>query len=274
MSDPPSSSELDEMLKRWVAEGWLEARQAARIRAGEAARAAVEVARPASADDESAAVAGAPAPAGAPAAAGAPAPAGALVPAGVPAPAAAPHRRALVAEALGYVGGILAVVAGFIAMTELWPGITSGAQLAFAAAGTIALGAAAALVRAGDSPALRRLRSVLWLLSTACLVAFMGVLAGQIWHFSPVDTTLVATAAATPYAAVLWWRTRAALQHLAMFAGAATVVGTGIASVAPGSTPGCPASASGCCPLGGPPRRTADTLPPATPATWLPGSGC
>ncbi len=138
------------------------------------------------------------------------------------------------AEALGYVGGILAVVAGFIAMTELWPGITSGAQLAFAAAGTIALGAAAALVRAGDSPALRRLRSVLWLLSTACLVAFMGVLAGQIWHFSPVDTTLVATAAATPYAAVLWWRTRAALQHLAMFAGAATVVGTGIASVAPG----------------------------------------
>jgi hypothetical protein len=139
-----------------------------------------------------------------------------------------------VAEALGYIGGVLAVVAGFIAVTELWPDITSGAQLAFAAAGTIALGAAAALVRAGDSPALRRLRSVLWLLSTACLVAFVGVLADQIWHFSPGDTTLVATAVATPYAAVLWWRTRAPLQHLAMFAGAATVVGTGIASVAPG----------------------------------------
>jgi hypothetical protein len=27
MSDPLSSSELDEMLKRWVAEGWLEAGQ-------------------------------------------------------------------------------------------------------------------------------------------------------------------------------------------------------------------------------------------------------
>ncbi len=39
---------------------------------------------------------------------------------------------------------------------------------------------------------------------------------------------------ATPYAALLWWRTRAPLQHLAMFAGAATVVGAGIASVAPG----------------------------------------
>jgi hypothetical protein len=139
-----------------------------------------------------------------------------------------------VAEALGYVGGVLAVVAGFIAVTELWPGITTGAQLAFAAAGTVALGAAAVLVRPGDSPALRRLRSVLWLLSTACLVAFISVLADQIWHFSPVDTTLVATAVATPYAAVLWWHTRAPLQHLAMFAGAATLVGTGIASVAPG----------------------------------------
>lgn len=138
------------------------------------------------------------------------------------------------AEALGYVGGVLAVVAGLIAVTELWPGITTGAQLAFAAAGTVALGAAAVLVRAGDSPALRRLHSVLWLLSTACLVAFMGVLADQIWHFSPVDTTLVATVVATPYAAVLWWHTRAPLQHLAMFAGAATLVGTGIASVAPG----------------------------------------
>lgn len=213
------------MLKRWVAEGWLEAGQADRIRAGEATRAASGFARLASAGDES------PAPAGDPAAAGVAAPA---APAGAPPPATVPRRGPLVAEALGYAGGVLAVVAGFIAVTELWPGITSGAQLAFAAAGTVVLGAAAVLVRAGDSPALRRLCSVLWLLSTVCLAAFMGVLADQIWHFSPVDTTLVATAVATPYAAVVWWRTRAPLQHLAMFAGAATVAGTGIASVAPG----------------------------------------
>ena len=212
MSDPLSRPDLDDMLKRWVAEGWLTAGQAGRIRAGEAARAA--------GGDGGAAAVHAPASAG--------------VPAGAPDPAAVPRRGPLIAEALGYVGGVLAVVAGFIAVSDLWPGITSGAQLAIAAAGTIALGAAGALVRVGDSPALRRLRSVLWLLSTVCLAAFMGVLAGQIWDFSPVDTTLVATAVATPYAVLLWWRTRAPLQHLAMFAGAAAVVGTGIASVAPG----------------------------------------
>ena len=41
-------------------------------------------------------------------------------------------------------------------------------------------------------------------------------------------------AASTAYATALWWRTRAPLQHLAMFASAAVLVGTGIAQAAPG----------------------------------------
>jgi hypothetical protein len=200
MSDPPSGSDLDELLGRWVAEGWIEAGQAARIRAGEAARAQ------------------------------------AAVPGGiaVPAPAVSPRRAPLVVAALGYLGGVIAIVAGVVAVDQLWPGVPTGAELAFAAAGTVALGAVAALMRTDGEPALGRLRSVLWLLSTVSLVAFMGVLAAQVWDLSPARATLVAAGVATPYAALLWWRTRAPLQHLATFAGAAVVTGSGIASLAPG----------------------------------------
>jgi hypothetical protein len=137
-------------------------------------------------------------------------------------------------EALGYLGGVIAIVAGVVAVDQLWPGIPTGAELAFAAAGTVALGAVAALMRTDGEPALGRLRSVLWLLSTVSLVAFMGVLAAQVWDLSPARATLVAAGVATPYAALLWWRTRAPLQHLATFAGAAVVTGSGIASLAPG----------------------------------------
>ncbi|HYA50209.1 MAG TPA: DUF2157 domain-containing protein, partial [Streptosporangiaceae bacterium] len=194
MSDPLPGSDLDELLGRWVAEGWIEAGQAARIRAGEAARAQ----------------------------------------AAVPASAESPRRAPLVVEVLGYLGGLVAIVAGVVAVGQLWPGIPTGAELAFAAAGTVAFGAAAALVGADGEPALGRLRSVLGLLSTVSLVAFMGVLAAQVWDLSPAGTTLVAAGVATPYAALLWWRTRAPLQHLATFAGVAVVTGSGIASLAPG----------------------------------------
>ena len=200
MSEPPSGSDLDELLRRWVAEGWIEAGQAARNRAGEAARA--QAAAPGQA--------------------------------AVPAPAEGPRRAPLVVEALGYLGGLVAIAAGVVAVSQLWPGIPTGGELAFAAAGTVAFGAAAALVRTDGEPALGRLRSVLWLLSTVSLVAFMGVLAAQVWDLSPAGTTLVAAGVATPFAALLWWLTRAPLQHLATFAGAAAVTGTGIAILAPG----------------------------------------
>ena len=197
----------------WVAEGWIDREQAARIEAGEAARG--------------------PATAPAVAPASGPAPAPAFGPAPEPGPAV--HRGPLVVEALGYVGGVLAIVAGFIAVDQLWPRIPTGAQLAFAAAGCLALGAAAGVMRTGGEAAFGRLRNVLWLLSTACLAAFMGLLTSQVWHLAWETATPVSAAVATAYAAGLWWRTRAALQQLAMFAGAAVLVGTGIHLAAPGT---------------------------------------
>jgi hypothetical protein len=58
------------------------------------------------------------------------------------------RRAPLIVEALGYLGGILAVIAGFVAVGQLWPDIPTGAQLAFAAAGAVLLAAAGAVVHA------------------------------------------------------------------------------------------------------------------------------
>ena len=199
MPDLLTASGLHDLLRRWVADGLIDAGQADRIEAAEAVRRA---------------------PAGPPGTAG---------------PLRGPgQRRGLVVEALGYLGGALAVVAGFIAVDQLWPRIPTSAELAFAAGGTVALLGAGAAIRMDNNPPLRRLRSVLWLMSTASLAAFMGVLAAQVWDLRGISVGVAMAAASTAYATALWWRTRAPLQHLAMFASAAVLVGTGIAQAGPG----------------------------------------
>jgi hypothetical protein len=156
------------------------------------------------------------------------------------APATAPEpppvpRTALLAEAIGYAGGALVIIAGLYLASELWPDIPTGAALALAAVACAALGAAGAALRTAGSPPTRRLRSVLWLMSTASLAAFAGILGDQVAHLSPAGTTLVTAAAATVYGTALWLRTRAALQHLAVYASAAVLVGTAVAQLAPGT---------------------------------------
>jgi len=144
-------------------------------------------------------------------------------------------RAALLAEVIGYAGGALVIVAGLYLAGELWPDIPTGAALALAAVASVALGAAGLALSTPGSPPARRLRSVLWLLSTASLAAFMGILGNQVWQLSPAGTTMTAAAAAGVYGAAQWWRTRAALQHLAVFASAAVLVGTAVAQLGLGN---------------------------------------
>jgi hypothetical protein len=155
-------------------------------------------------------------------------------PATAPEPAAVP-RAALLAEVIGYAGGALVIVAGTYLAGELWRNIPTGAALALAAVASVALGAAGVALRTPGSPPARRLRSVLWLLSTASLAAFMGILGNQVWQLSPAGTTMAAAAAAGVYGAAQWLRTRAALQHLAVFASAAVLVGTAVAQLSLGN---------------------------------------
>ena len=150
MPDLLTASGLHDLLRRWVADGLIDAGQADRIEAAEAVRGA---------------------PAGPPGAAGA-----------LRGPG---QRRGLVVEALGtwaarLHGGRVHRRGPALAA------IPTSAELAFAAGGTVALLGAGAAIRIDGNPPLRRLRSVLWLMSTASLAAFMGVLAAQVWDLGGI----------------------------------------------------------------------------------------
>ncbi len=223
MTSTLPSEGLHEQLERWVSQGLIDAGQAALIEAAEATHAP---GTPAAVAPPTVTAPAAPVmvPAAAP-------------PVTAPAPAAGPaerpERRALAIEALGYLGGILAIIAGFVAVQELWPDIPTAAQLAFAGTGAVLLAIAGALIPFDGEAALARLRSVLWLMSTASLASFVGVLAHQVWHADMTDSVLFAAAAATAYAIVLWLRAPSPLQHVGMFAAATTTAGLTVASVGP-----------------------------------------
>jgi hypothetical protein len=195
MASTQSGDDLHEHLARWVAEGLIDSGQASGIEAAETAHRS-----------------------------------------GVAAPVVEPVRRGafvgrvpLVVEALGYLGGALAVIAGLVAVNQFWPDISVAAQLSFAGTAAAVLGLVGAVVRRPGEPALCRLRAVLWLMSTACVAAFVGVLAAQVWRFGPEASTAVAAGTTTGYAVVLWRRASTPLQHLVMFAAAAVTVGSGVA---------------------------------------------
>ncbi|MGW3093359.1 hypothetical protein ACWDCC_07900 [Streptomyces sp. NPDC001102] len=197
MSGIPPDPALHARLTDWVAAGLLDGSQAERIEAAERTRAAYGTVRaPRS---------------------------------GAPEAADRGRRVSLVVEALGYLGAVMAAIAGFLAVDTLWPGIPAGAQAAFAGAAALALGAAAIPLRGSAEPALVRLRSVLWLASTVSLAACAGVLAGRVGGFSPQVTVLAAAGTATVYAVPLWLRAPLPPQHLAMFAGAAMTLGSAVA---------------------------------------------
>src|ERR1700742_4859234 len=124
MTGPSSGAELRKHLDRWVAEGPIDTAQATRIETAET-------------------------PATVSPAAGS---------------RATGSRAPLVAEALGYAGGVLAIAAGLYLVRDFWPNVSTGTALAFAAAACVALGAGGAAVRTTSDPALRRLRSVVWLM--------------------------------------------------------------------------------------------------------------
>ena len=149
-----------------------------------------------------------------------------------PAPPALARTRRIpaVAEALGYLGGVLAVIGLVLIVDHYWPDMATGGRLALSAAGALIPLVAGALVpTGGDSgdAALERLRGFLWLASAAAAAVFAGVLAGDAIGADAPKTVVLATSGTVAlHSGLLWrWRERplqqaACLGGLAVFAGA------------------------------------------------------
>jgi hypothetical protein len=134
----------------------------------------------------------------------------------------------LLAEAVGYLGTALALVAAILAAHQFWADFQTWAQLAFIGSVTVLLGMAGLAVPIRRDRALTRLASLLWFASTAGIATFLAILGNTALGFDDPDTGLLAAGGTALYAAALWiWRSYP-LQQVTLFAAVAATALTGL----------------------------------------------
>lgn len=193
----PAASVADD-LDRWVAAGLLAADQAAAILEHEGARPAAEVAE-------------------------------VEVEVG---PRRPRSRVPVVAEALGYLGGALALTGLLLVLSHYWPDLAWAGRLGLSGAGAVALVAGGFAVRDQADPALVRLRAFLWLLSSAATGVFAVVLVTEGRELADQSVVFWCAAAVAVQSGLLWWWRDRPVQQLVALGGLAVAVGTGVSLVA------------------------------------------
>lgn len=138
-------------------------------------------------------------------------------------PAAQEPRReptSLVVEALGYLGGVIILVASMLIASLYWDQVGTTFRL------VIVGGVAGVLLAAGFAVPERleevglRLRSTLWLLSTGAFAGFLGLLGSDALNMASKDVFLLTSSGVTAYAAGLWLIIgRTFVQQLVMMVG-------------------------------------------------------
>jgi hypothetical protein len=143
-------------------------------------------------------------------------PLGLVTPPPVPGPGHQ-ERTSLVIEALGYLGGVVILVATGLLAAQYWTDLTTFAQLALVATAALLLLAAGFAVPERLGAVGQRLHAVLWFLAVGASAGFFALLGRKSLHWSAPDVLLLTGSAALGIAAVLWWRHRTVLQQLAVF---------------------------------------------------------
>ena len=130
-----------------------------------------------------------------------------------------PARSSVVIEALGYLGGVIILVASILVASLYWDQVATTARL-------VILGSVAGLLLAAGSAVPERLedvgvrlRSVLLLLSTGALAGFLAVLGADALEMADQDVFLLISAGATVYAIGLWLMSENLVQQLAVMLG-------------------------------------------------------
>jgi hypothetical protein len=147
-----------------------------------------------------------------------------------------PRQVSPVAEGLGYVGGVLVVVAAATIAGRFWTAIGTPGRVA------IALGAAMLLLAIGaavpqTSGAGRRLRAVSWALSVAALGLGIELLAADGLNWQGESVSLLAGAICAAYGGVLWTRRPGAMQQGVLLAALAVTAGSAAAMLPGGTEP-------------------------------------
>jgi Predicted membrane protein (DUF2157) len=125
-------------------------------------------------------------------------------------------RRAVVVEILGYVGGVLALVAGIVLGAESWAQLGRWGRVAVLGAVVAALLGAGWRLRADGGRVLPRLASVLWFAAVAAWAGLLAVLLGGRGDQALSNPSLPVAAGSLALAWVLWTLERRALQQVAL----------------------------------------------------------
>ncbi|HET7487800.1 MAG TPA: DUF2157 domain-containing protein [Acidimicrobiales bacterium] len=146
-------------------------------------------------------------------------------------------RVPAVGEALGYLGGMLAVLGLVLVVARSWSDASTAARLVLSASAALGLFAAGALVHEAADAALARLRWFLWLGSTAAAAVLAGVVAVDlVGADSPATVTLACALAAAGESLALWRLRDRPVQQATALGGIA--VAAGAAAAALFGTPG------------------------------------
>lgn len=148
-------------------------------------------------------------------------------PAAPGAPAGPRRRVPMVAEALGYLGGMLGIIGITVWVAGFWRDIAGGTRLGVSAGVAVVLIAVGWLVRAGDEPALARLRGFVWLAGSAASGVVGGVVANDVLDATSGQSVAIGAATGVFVVSAALWagRVRPAQQFSAL---AALEVGTGL----------------------------------------------
>lgn len=146
----------------------------------------------------------------------------ALVPAG-PVPSAgdgaAGRLRARVAEALGYVGASLVVVAGALTAQQFWADLRPWSHVALAGMLALVLLVAGAAVEGQAGTPLGRLGSFLWAVAVVAVAGTASLVADELLELEEAAYAVTTFAPATVAGLVLWWARVRALQQLVVVVG-------------------------------------------------------
>jgi Predicted membrane protein (DUF2157) len=137
-------------------------------------------------------------------------------------------RRAVAVEVLGYLGGVLALVAGFVLGADTWSRLGPWGRQAVLAGVTAVLLGAGWRLRGEEGRVLPRLASVLWLAAVAAFAGLLAVLLGGRSSNALDDPSLPVAAGTLVLAGGLYLLERRVLQQVAVFVGlVATLVAAG-----------------------------------------------
>jgi hypothetical protein len=145
-------------------------------------------------------------------------------------------RRLPVTEALGYLGGLLALSGAVTLAVEYWRDVPIAGRLALLAAVAIATWLVGTRIADQAAAALVRLRGALWFASSVAVAAFVGQFIWDVAHGSQETVVLSSGAAAAVHAALLWRGQDRPAQHLACLGGVLTAVGGAAALSADGES--------------------------------------